>query len=50
LLRDSTSKAFPVRGVVVFLDWHVKRKPAARGADIWVLNPKETRRLDSQRA
>jgi hypothetical protein len=41
LLRASTSKAFPVRGVVVFLDWYVKRRPAARGADIWVLNPKE---------
>jgi Nuclease-related domain len=41
LLRDSTSKSYPVRGVVVFLDWFVKRKPAARGADIWVLNPKE---------
>jgi hypothetical protein len=41
LLKDSTSKDFPVRGVVVFLDWFVKRTPSARGADIWVLNPKE---------
>lgn len=41
LLRESTSKAFPVRGVVVFLDWFVNRKPGARGAEIWVLNPKE---------
>jgi len=41
LLRDSTSKIFPVRGVVVFLDWFVNRKPSARGSDIWVLNPKE---------
>jgi hypothetical protein len=31
----------PVRGVVVFLDWFVKRRPQARGSDIWVLNPKE---------
>ena len=41
LLKESTSKVFPVRGVVVFLDWFVKRSPAARGSDIWVLNPKE---------
>ncbi len=42
-LKESMSKIFPVRGVVVFLDWYVKRKPSARGADIWVLNPKELR-------
>lgn len=41
LLKESTSKNYPVRGVVVFLDWFVKRKPSARGSDIWVLNPKE---------
>ena len=41
LLRESTSKLFPVRGVVVFLDWFVNRTPSARGSDIWVLNPKE---------
>jgi Nuclease-related domain len=41
LLRVSTSQAFPVRGVVVFLDWFVRRTPAARGSGIWVLNPKE---------
>jgi hypothetical protein len=41
LLRESTSKTFSVRGVVVFLDWYVKRKPSARASDIWVLNPKE---------
>lgn len=41
LLRESTSKSFAVRGVVVFLDWYVTRMPAARGSDIWVLNPKE---------
>jgi Nuclease-related domain len=41
LLRDSTSKIFPVRGVVVFLDWFVNRKTSARGSEIWVLNPKE---------
>jgi len=27
LLKESTSKTFPVRGVVVFLDWFVNRKP-----------------------
>ena len=41
LLKESTSKTFAVRGVVVFLDWFVKRKPGACGAEIWVLNPKE---------
>jgi hypothetical protein len=41
LLKESTSKTFPVRGVVVFLDWFVNRKPGASGAEIWVLNPKE---------
>jgi hypothetical protein len=41
LLKDSTSKHYPVRGVVVFLDWFVNRKASARGSDIWVLNPKE---------
>jgi hypothetical protein len=41
LLRESTSKVFPVRGVVVFLDWFVNRGASARGSDIWVLNPKE---------
>ncbi len=41
LVRESTSKALPVRCVVVFLDWYVNRTPSARGSDIWVLNPKE---------
>lgn len=41
LLRDSTSRILPVRGVVLFLDWFVKRGPGARGSDIWVLNPNE---------
>ena len=41
LLRESTSKTFPVRGVVVFLDWFVNRQPSARGSAIWVLNPQE---------
>ncbi len=36
-----STKALPVRGVVVFLDWYVNRTPSARGSDIWVLNPKE---------
>lgn len=33
-LRKSTSKALPVRGVVVFLDWFVSRRAGARGAEI----------------
>jgi hypothetical protein len=41
LLRESTSRTFAVRGVVVFLDWFVNRKPEARGSEVWVLNPKE---------
>ncbi len=41
LLRDSTSKMFPVRGVVVFPEWFVRRTERARESDIWVLNPKE---------
>ncbi len=41
ILQDSTSKVFPVRGVVVFLDWYVKHLPAAKNADVWVLNPKQ---------
>jgi hypothetical protein len=41
LLKESTTKSYPVRGVVVFLEWFVKRRPAALGSEIWVLNPKE---------
>lgn len=41
LLKESTSKVLPVRGVVVFLDWFVNRKTGSRGAEVWVLNPKE---------
>ena len=41
LLKQSTSTIYPVRGVVVFLDWFVKRMPSARGSEVWVLNPKE---------
>ncbi len=40
LLKSSTSKRLPVRGVVVFPGWWVEQLPAARGADLWVLNPK----------
>ena len=40
LLQASTSKVFPVRGIVVFLDWFVHWTGRSRGADIWVLNPK----------
>jgi hypothetical protein len=41
LLRESTSKPFPVRGVLVFPEWFVRRTGRARESDIWVLNPKE---------
>jgi hypothetical protein len=41
LLKESTSKVFPVRGAVLFVDWYVKRTPAARGSQVWVVNPKE---------
>jgi hypothetical protein len=41
LLKESTSKIFPVRGVVLFIDWYVKRTSAARGSEVWVVNPKE---------
>ena len=39
-LGTSTSKRIPVRGVVAFPGWWVEQLPAARGADLWVLNPK----------
>ena len=41
VLRESTSKTFPVQGIVVFLKWYVTRTPSARSSTIWVLNPKE---------
>lgn len=37
LIKESTSKLFPVRGAVVFLDWFINRTPGARGAEVWVL-------------
>lgn len=40
LLRSSTGRDFPVRGVVVFPGWYVERTSSARASDIWVLNPK----------
>ena len=40
-LKQSTSKDLPVRGVVVFPGWWVERLPAARGSNLWVLNPKQ---------
>jgi hypothetical protein len=41
LLQESTSKVFPVRGVVVFLGWYIKQLASAKNSDIWVLNPKQ---------
>jgi hypothetical protein len=40
LLKTSTSKQLPVRGVVAFPGWWVEQLPAARGSELWVLNPK----------
>jgi hypothetical protein len=39
-LKASTSKRWPVRGVVAFPGWWVEQLPGARGSDLWVLNPK----------
>jgi hypothetical protein len=38
MLRSSTGKEFPVRGVVLFPGWFVERCP--EGSSVWVLNPK----------
>lgn len=40
LLKRSTGRQLPVRGVVVFPGWWVERAASARGSEIWVLNPK----------
>jgi hypothetical protein len=40
LLKLSTTKHFPVRGVVVFPTWWVEQLPGAANSDLWVLNPK----------
>jgi len=39
VLKKSTGKIFPVKGVVVFPGWFVDNKQA-KGSAIWVLNPK----------
>ena len=38
MLRASTGKEFPVRGVVLFPGWFVEFSP--KGSSVWVLNPK----------
>lgn len=40
LLQESTGKAFPIRGVVVFPNWFVERTGAGRRSPLWVLEPK----------
>jgi hypothetical protein len=40
LLKLSTTKDFPVRGVVVFPTWWVEQLPGASNSDLWVANPK----------
>jgi len=44
LPRDAAIKPWKVRGIVVFLDWHVIRTSSALGSQIWVLNPDELER------
>ncbi|UYN89146.1 MAG: NERD domain-containing protein [Anaerolineales bacterium] len=39
MLKASTGKAFPVRGVVVYPGWYVESR-AGNKAEVWVLNPK----------
>jgi len=39
VLKESTGKVFPIRGVVVFPGWFVDSQ-SAKGSAIWVLNPK----------
>ncbi len=38
VLRASTGKEFPVRGVVLFPGWFVE--PFPKGSTVWVLHPK----------
>ena len=40
LLDQSTGRAFPVRGVVVYPGWWVERTNRNRNAKVWVLEPK----------
>jgi len=39
-IADSTGKRFWVRPVVVYPGWYVETPPEARGAPVWVLEPK----------
>lgn len=39
MLKASTGKAFPVRGVVVYPGWYVESRAGNR-SEVWVLNPK----------
>jgi hypothetical protein len=39
-IADSTGKRFWVRPAVVFPGWFVETRPEARGAPVWVLEPK----------
>lgn len=40
LLKQSTGRTFPVRGVVVYPGWWVERTNRERHAETWVLEPK----------
>jgi Nuclease-related domain len=40
LIKESTGKDFPVRGVVVFPGWFVERTEEAMKSNLWVLEPK----------
>jgi hypothetical protein len=39
-LKISTTKDFPVRGIVAFPSWWVEQLPGGGNSDIWVLNPR----------
>jgi len=39
-IAESTGKHFWVRPVVVYPGWYIERSPDARGAPVWVLEPK----------
>jgi hypothetical protein len=40
LLRQSTGRDFPVRGVVVYPGWWIEQANKARQREVWVLEPK----------
>lgn len=43
ILEDTTSRKFPVRGVVIYPGWYVERAGGARASEAWVLNERRSR-------